>query len=585
MIDWMALHKLNVLHWHLTDDQGWRLEIRKYPRLTSVGAWRTPGTVVGSHGPAPRYGGYYTQPDVRDIVAYAARAARDDRAGDRHAGPRAARRSPRIRRLGSTDGPPPPVSASWGVTPYLFNPDDATFAFLEDVLAEVMALFPGPYVHVGGDEAVKDEWRASPRVQARARELGHEDPEALQAYFTQRMGRFLAAHGRRLVGWDEILRAGTAADAVVMSWHGTSGAHAAAVAGNDTVLSPWPTLYFDNRQSALPSEPPGRTRVVSLADVYAFDPRDPTLERPSSATCSACRPTSGPSTSAPKRASSGWHCRAPRRSPSSAGRRRGAATGRTSSPGSPPSRRATARSASTRPTVPSRSTRTSRRHAGGAAVTLANQAHFGEIRYTTDGSEPAPASPLYAAPLARRARDTSCAPRPSPAERIAATWSRHLDRHRWPSAAPASSSCAATASDCCSSRAAPTADRRDRRRRHHEPVLDLPRRGARSRRAARRPPSRRCHSTTSSAPTSRKVRVGDGATPVGELEVRVDRCDAAAGGAPAAAGGTGAGHAAGGAPAAAARPARRVSALRAAGARSAVGGRVGGDRGVAGCRR
>lgn len=269
MIDWMAWHKLNVLHWHLTDDQGWRLEIRKYPRLTSVGASR-----VDPDG--TRYGGFYTQNEVRDIVRFAATrhvqiVPEIDMPGHATAAIAA------YPFLGAAVDGVPAVSASWGVLPHLFNLEPPTFGFLEDVLAEVIEIFPSPTVHIGGDEAVKDEWNASPAVQARARQLGIRDAEALQTYFMQRMGRYLAVHGRRIIGWDEILRPGLEKGAIVMSWHGVSGAHAAAVAGNDAILAPWPTLYFDNRQSALPTEPPGRLKVVSLEDVYRFEPRDATL--------------------------------------------------------------------------------------------------------------------------------------------------------------------------------------------------------------------------------------------------------------------------------------------------------------------
>ena len=265
-IDWMALHKLNVLHWHLTDDQAWRLEIRKYPRLTEVGAWRLPA------GPAqPRYGGFYSQDTVRRIVHYAQE--------------RNVTIVPEIEMPGhataalvaypelAVDGAAPAaVPADWGIYPNLFNIEDGTFAFFEDVLAEVFELFPGDYVHVGGDEAVKDQWRASPRVQALMREREIADEHALQSYFVQRVGRFVSAHGRRLVGWDEILEGGLAPDATVMSWRGIDGALAAAAAGHDTILSPWPILYLDNRQGTAASEPPGRGRIVSLEDVYRFDP-------------------------------------------------------------------------------------------------------------------------------------------------------------------------------------------------------------------------------------------------------------------------------------------------------------------------
>src|SRR6266481_2197423 len=281
MIDTMALHKLNVLHWHLTDDQGWRLEILKYPRLTSVGAWRKPATSGAAQSPsnAP-YGALYTQAEVRALVAYAASrhvqiVPEIEMPGHAQA---AIAAYPELGVAQEPAAAPLVVSARWGVHTHLFNVEPATFAFLENVLDEVMELFPGNYIHVGGDEAVKNEWRESAAVQARARALGIKDADDLQAHFTQEIGRYLTAHGRRLVGWDEILRPGLDRNAVVMSWHGTAGAHAAAVAGHDTVLSPWPTLYFDNRQSSLPTEVPGRLSVVSLEDVYRFEPRDSTLD-------------------------------------------------------------------------------------------------------------------------------------------------------------------------------------------------------------------------------------------------------------------------------------------------------------------
>jgi len=140
------------------------------------------------------------------------------------------------------------VSADWGVHTHLFNLEPQTFGFLEDVLAEVIELFPSPAIHIGGDEAVQDEWNASPQVRARAGRLGVHDL-GLQPYFMQRIGRYLAAHGRRIVGWDEILQPGLKKDVIVMSWHGVAGAHSAAVAGNDAILAPWPTLYFDNRRA------------------------------------------------------------------------------------------------------------------------------------------------------------------------------------------------------------------------------------------------------------------------------------------------------------------------------------------------
>jgi hexosaminidase len=267
MIDWMAWHKLNVFHWHLTDDQGWRLQIRRYPKLTSVGAWRGAG--------GDRYGGYYTQAEVAGIVRFAAMrhvqiVPEIDMPGHATAAIAA------YPWLGST-AELLKVSENWGVHPHLFNLEPRTFEFLEAVLDEVMHLFPSRYLHVGGDEAVKDEWNSSTEIQARARELGISDSAALQAYFTRRMAGYLEARGRRLVGWDEILTPGMPKSAVVMSWHGTSGAHDAALAGNDAVLTPQPTLYFDRRQSALANEPPGRLEISSLEAVYNFDPAVPGL--------------------------------------------------------------------------------------------------------------------------------------------------------------------------------------------------------------------------------------------------------------------------------------------------------------------
>ena len=276
-IDWMALHKLNVLHWHLTDDQGWRLEIKKYPRLTQVGAWRVPAgqAAAADIDPAtghPRlYGGFYTQDDVRRIVAHAANrnvtiVPEIDMPGHATAAIVA------YPQLGVADHPPGAVPADWGLYPNLYNVDDSTFSFLDDVLDEVMALFPGEYVHIGGDEVVKDQWKASPRVQARMRELHVADEQALQSYFIQRIEKYVNARGRRIVGWDEILEGGIAQNATVMSWRGLDGAVTAVRAGHDAVLSPWPTLYFDNRQGTGSGEPPGRAKVISLHDVYDFDP-------------------------------------------------------------------------------------------------------------------------------------------------------------------------------------------------------------------------------------------------------------------------------------------------------------------------
>ncbi|WP_374471118.1 beta-N-acetylhexosaminidase [Phenylobacterium sp.] len=277
LIDAMAAHKLNVLHWHLTDDQAWRLEIKKYPKLTQVGAWRVPA----GQGPAadidpatgkPRlYGGFYSQDEVRALVAYAAErhitiVPEIEMPGHASAAVAA------YPELAANPNPSRAVPADWGVYPALFNTEDATFGFLENVLDEVIALFPSTYIHVGGDEAVKDEWKASPRIQAQMKALGVKDEHGLQSWFIQRMERHLASRGRRLIGWDEILEGGLAPNATVMSWRGIDGAVAAARSGHDAVLSPAPVLYFDHRQTGRADEPPGRGRVVGLEEVYAFDP-------------------------------------------------------------------------------------------------------------------------------------------------------------------------------------------------------------------------------------------------------------------------------------------------------------------------
>jgi len=269
LLDQMAQHKLNVFHWHLTDDQGWRIQIKRYPELTRIGAWRTPPD-AGHDGEPERYGGFYTQEQIRQIVAYA--AARHitvvpeiDMPGHAQA---AVASYPQF----GVTGKRPSVSVDWGVNPYLYNVDDGSFDFMDHVLDEVMALFPSKYIHVGGDEAVKDQWQASPEVQAKMHALGLKDEDALQGWFINRIGLYLAAHGRQLVGWDEILDGGVSVDATVMSWRGSKGAIKAAQQGHDVVLSPAPDLYFDQLQSDRVDETAGRIPAQSLAHVYAFEP-------------------------------------------------------------------------------------------------------------------------------------------------------------------------------------------------------------------------------------------------------------------------------------------------------------------------
>jgi hexosaminidase len=281
-IDAMAVQKLNVLHWHLTDDQAWRLQIRKYPALTAVGAWRVPAGAASAADidPAtgkPRlYGGFYSQETVRSIVGYAAVRGVTIVPEIEMPG-HAAAAIAAYPALAAVPSPPTAVPSDWGVYPHVFNIDESTFAFLEDVLREVMELFPGRYIHVGGDEVEKTQWRESAAVRSRMRELGIDDPAKVQPYFTQRIARFLESRGRRLVGWDEILEPGLADNAVVMSWRGIEGAVNAAAKGHDTVLAAHPTLYFDNRQDGAATEPPGRGRIVTLEEVYRFEPMPPSL--------------------------------------------------------------------------------------------------------------------------------------------------------------------------------------------------------------------------------------------------------------------------------------------------------------------
>lgn len=275
ILDTMALHKLNVFHWHLTDDQGWRIEIKRHPRLARIGGCRIPAGDAGidaATGRPVRYCGWYTQDDVRDIVAYA--AARHitvvpeiDLPGHATA---AIAAYPRL----GTEGRKIPVTAFRGIHSNLFNVDEGTFRFLDEVFAEVARLFPGEYIHIGGDEAIKDQWKASRRVQAKIRALGLKDETALQSWFVHRLETILHAHGKRLLGWDEILEGGLAPDATVMSWRGIEGGIEAAKQGHDVVMSPTSDMYLDYLQTESPNEFPGRPapRLIPMDRFYAFEP-------------------------------------------------------------------------------------------------------------------------------------------------------------------------------------------------------------------------------------------------------------------------------------------------------------------------
>jgi hexosaminidase len=278
LIDRMAMAKLNVLHWHLTDDQGWRIEIDRYPRLTSVGAWRQEAGAAGfdPSGRPVLYGGYYSKKQIRAVVAYA-RARHVTIVPEIDVPGHATAIIAAYPELASTPSPPRTPSHDWGILPNLLNPSDATFAFLDNVLDEVMPLFPGSYIHLGGDEAVKDQWKANPAIQAKIRALGLKDEDALQGWFTARLGDYLLKHGKRLVGWDEILGGKVPGNAIVMSWHGIDGAIAAAKSGHDTVLAASPMLYLDHIQSPSGDEPPGRAEIIGWRQFYGFDPSPPGL--------------------------------------------------------------------------------------------------------------------------------------------------------------------------------------------------------------------------------------------------------------------------------------------------------------------
>ncbi|MGP3919104.1 beta-N-acetylhexosaminidase [Nonomuraea sp. 10N515B] len=289
-IDLLALHKLNVLHLHLTDDQGWRIEIKRYPRLTEVGAWRRESQTGWNGAMDGRpHGGYYTQDDIREIVAYAARrhvtvVPEIDLPGHTQA---AIAAYPELGNLGT----PLEVRTTWGVGVNVLNVDDATIAFFQNVLDEVLELFPSPYVMLGGDECRKDQWRDSPAAQRRMAELGLRDEEELQSWFVHRFDDYLTARGRRLVGWDEILEGGLAPGAVVASWRGELGAVAAARSGHDVINCSNTSLYLDYRQGPGEEEPIPFGTVLTLEDVYAFEPvpeelrGDPAAERVLGAQC------------------------------------------------------------------------------------------------------------------------------------------------------------------------------------------------------------------------------------------------------------------------------------------------------------
>lgn len=272
-IELLAMHKMNRFHWHLTEDQGWRIEIKKYPKLTKVGAWRD-STLIGHYG-SDRYdnvpyGGYYTREEIKEVVKYAA---------ERHI-----TIIPEIELPGHSSAALAAypqfgcfekeyhVQSTWGVFEDIYCPKEETFNFLEDVLTEVMELFPSEYIHIGGDEAPKVQWEESEVAQKVMQREGLKDEHELQSYFVQRIEQFLNQHGRQIIGWDEILEGGLAPRATVMSWRGEKGGIEAAKMGHDVIMTPWDSNYFDHYQADPETEPLAIGGFTTLKDVYFYDP-------------------------------------------------------------------------------------------------------------------------------------------------------------------------------------------------------------------------------------------------------------------------------------------------------------------------
>ncbi len=274
-IDYLAFLKMNVFHWHLVDDQGWRIEIKQYPALTEIGAFRNK-TLVGHYSDEPqkydgkRYGGFYTQEDIREIVAYAAEnfitiVPEIEIPGHSQA---AIASYPE---LGCTNDSVA-IRSIWGISPYIYNVEDYTFLFIKNVLDEVIDLFPSQYIHIGGDEALKDQWKESETVQSKMAELGISDENKLQSYFIQQIEEHLLEKGRNIIGWDEILEGGLAPTAAVMSWRGNEGGIEAASHGHYVVMTPTEYCYFDYYQSKNQDEPLAIGGYLPIEKVYSYNP-------------------------------------------------------------------------------------------------------------------------------------------------------------------------------------------------------------------------------------------------------------------------------------------------------------------------
>lgn len=281
-IDYLAQYKFNTFHWHLTDDQGWRIEIKKYPKLTQVGAFRN-GTMVGKYVDQTyndiRYGGFYTQEDIKEVVEYAKQ---------RHITivPEIEMPGHAVAALASypefsCTGGPFEVERGWGVFDDVFCPKEETFTFLEDVLEEVMALFPSEYIHIGGDESPKTRWKKCAHCQSVIKREGLKDEHELQSYFITRIEKFVNSKGRKIIGWDEILEGGLAPNAAVMSWRGTEGGIAAAKQGHYVVMAPGSHCYFDHYQLKPQENEPLAfpNSYTPLSKVYSFNPTPESLNQ------------------------------------------------------------------------------------------------------------------------------------------------------------------------------------------------------------------------------------------------------------------------------------------------------------------
>jgi hexosaminidase len=276
-LDLMAAHKLNVFHFHLTDDQGWRIEIKRYPKLTETASWRARSKF--GHRASPLWeekphGGYYTQDDIREIVAYAAErhitvVPEIDVPGHSQA---AIAAYPELGNTDVVDTTALTVWDNWGISANVLAPTDTTLRFYEGVFEEVLELFPGQFIHVGGDECRKEQWTESVTAKNRIADLSLADEDELQSWFIGHFDAWLAARGRRLIGWDEILEGGLAKGAAVSSWRGYGGGIAAARAGHDVVMCPEQYVYLDHRQAPGEDEPVPIGFVRTLEDVYRFEP-------------------------------------------------------------------------------------------------------------------------------------------------------------------------------------------------------------------------------------------------------------------------------------------------------------------------